>query len=94
MMIAFFRTLILRRIQKSAIVEYFAPPLIGISGVLGGIMGFNVYLKNEDGMIWRTSMGCIIGASTGLVLGLYPYQSAVIIIMTDIAYTVKKKIDR
>ena len=93
-MIGVVGTWITRRIEKAPIGQYIAPPLIGISGILGGIVGFSDYLGKDDGAIWRTSLGCVIGASTGFVVGLYPYHTASVLIMTDIAYSLNKKRDR
>ena len=90
-MIGILGTWITRRIEKAPIVQYIAPSLCGISGIFGGIMGFSDYLEKEDGSIWRTTLGCVVGASMGLVVGLYPYHYASILLLTDIANTMNKK---
>lgn len=69
-------------------VELTAPPFMYVGGILGGSWGFGKALRENNGSIWRTSLGIVTGGTVGLVIGLYPYQTISMLLVTDVAHTV------
>jgi hypothetical protein len=79
---------IAKRAEKLPMVKLTAPPFMYVGGIFGGSWGFGKALRENDGGVWRTSLGIVTGGTIGLVTGLYPYQMASLLIVTDVAYTV------
>ena len=68
-------------------VELTAHPFMTVGAVFGGAIGFTSSLRNENGPIWRTTMGSAVGGSIGLLVGLYPYQAFSLLLVSDIAWS-------
>ena len=82
-------TLIAERARRLPLVVQIAPPFMYVLACVGGAVGFSSSLQHENGIVWRTSLGVVSGGSVGLLMGLYPYQAASLLLMSDVAYTMR-----
>ena len=82
-------TLIAERARRLPLVMYIAPPFMNVSACLGGAVGFSSSLQHENGIVWRTSLGVVSGGSVGLLMGLYPYHAASLLLVSDVAHTMR-----
>jgi hypothetical protein len=62
--------------------------VFGIMGaILGGSYGFTNAMHNSNGVIWRPSGGAVIGYTTGVACGLFPYHTFGILVTADAVHS-------
>lgn len=61
----FIHSWIYKRTLKLPMVELTAHPFMTVGAIFGGAIGFTSSLRNQNGPIWRTTMGTALGGSMG-----------------------------
>jgi len=73
---------------KDVPITLMTKDIFSIGGaMLGGSYGFANALHNSNGVLWRPSGGAVIGYTTGVVCGLFPYHAFGILVTADAVYS-------
>jgi len=80
------------RVKKVPITNILKDSFMGVGAFFGGIYGFKKSLEHSNGVVWRPTMGFLGGGAIGFTVGLFPFHTFGLIIIGDVAYTVKQNI--
>ena len=84
-----FHGLVTQRVKNVPLTNI-TKDVLGIGGgILGGCYGFSNALHNFNGVLWRPSVGVMMGYSLGFLCGLFPYHTFGMLLLADAAHTYK-----
>ena len=84
-----FHGLVTQRVKNVPLTNITKDVLSTGGGILGGCYGFSNALYNNNGVLWRPSVGFMVGYSIGFLCGLFPYHTFGVLLLADAAHTIK-----
>jgi hypothetical protein len=82
-----FNGFVTQRIKNVPLTNITKDVLSTGGGILGGCYGFSNALYNNNGVLWRPSVGFMVGYSIGFLCGLFPYHTFGVVLAADAAHT-------
>jgi hypothetical protein len=82
-----FHSLVTQRVKNVPLTTITKDVLSTGGGILGGCYGFSNALYNNNGVLWRPSVGFMVGYSIGFLCGLFPYHTFGVVLAADAAHT-------
>jgi hypothetical protein len=83
----FVQSIIDHQVKKYPFVNITKDSFQWVGMLLGGIYGFKESLRNENGVIWRPSLGVVVGGCAGYTTGLFPFHVFGLLLSSDLIYT-------
>lgn len=83
----FIQSIVDRRVNTNPIYGITKDSFQWVGMLFGGIYGFKESLRNDNGVIWRPSIGVMVGGCVGYTVGLFPIHVFGLLFSGDVVYT-------
>jgi hypothetical protein len=90
--INYLKQIVEHRIKKLPITEILKDSFKYVGIVFGCGYGFNRSLHYSDGLVWRPTVGGVVGGTIGYTVGLFPFHAFGLLLVGDVAHTTWEKL--
>ena len=79
------------RVKKLPVTEVLKDSFKVVGIVFGCAYGLNRSLDYSDGLMWRPTLGAVVGGTIGYTVGLFPFHAFGLLLAGDVAHTTYRK---